>query len=82
MKSSGWTIIMSALVSEFMGSVDELCLEMLIIGMVILLGSLTIVFFVARTVVKPIQPIQTVFSALQNIAQGKGNLTVRLIGSK
>ena len=82
MKSSGWTIIMSALVSEFMGSVDELRLEMLIIGMVILLGSLTIVFFVARTVVKPIQPIQTVFSALQNIAQGKGDLTVRLIGSK
>ena len=79
MKSSGWTIIMSALVSEFMGSVDELRLEMLIIGMVILLGSLTIVFFVARTVVKP---IQTVVSTLQNIAQGEGDLTVRLIGSK
>ena len=70
---------MSALVSEFMGSVDELCLEMLIIGMVILLGSLTIVFFVARTVVKP---IQTEVSTLQNIAQGEGDLTVRLIGSK
>ena len=70
---------MSPPVSEFMDSVDELRLEMLIIGMVILLGSLTIVFFVARTVVKP---IQTVFSALQNIAQGEGDLTVRLIGSK
>ena len=70
---------MSALVSEFMGSVDELRLEMLIIGMAILLGSLTIVFFVARTVVKP---IQTVVSTLQNIAQGEGDLTVRLIGSK
>ena len=79
MKSSRWTIIVSALVSEFMRSVDELRLEMLIIGMVILLGSLTIVFFVARTVVKP---IQTVFSALQNIAQGEGDLTVRLFGSK
>ena len=79
MKSSGWTIIMSPPVSEFMDSVDELRLEMLIIGMVILLGSLTIVFFVARTVVKP---IQTVVSALQNIAQGKGDLTVRLTGSK
>ena len=32
MKSSGWTIIMSAPVSEFMGSVDELRLEMLIIS--------------------------------------------------
>ena len=70
---------MSPPVSEFMDSVDELRLEMLIIGMVILLGSLTIVFFVARTVVKP---IQTVVSALQNIAQGKGDLTVRLTGSK
>ena len=32
MKSSSWTIIMSDPVSEFMGSVDELCLEMLIIS--------------------------------------------------
>ena len=75
MKTAKWTIIIKAPVSEFMRSVDELRFEMLIIGMVILLGSLIIVFFVARTVVKS---IQTAVFALQNIAQGEGDLTVRL----
>lgn len=36
MKTTDWTIIIDAPVSEFMGSVDELRLEMLIIGMVII----------------------------------------------
>ena len=75
MKSSGWTIIISAPVSEFMGTVDELRLEMLSIGMAILLGSLIIVFFVARAMVKP---ITVVVAALKDIAQGEGDLTVRL----
>ena len=74
-KSTGWTVVIRAPVSEFMGSVDELRLEMLIIGMVILLGSLIIVFFVARAMVKPVSIIVT---ALKDIAQGEGDLTVRL----
>ena len=75
MKSSGWTIIISAPVSEFMGTVDELRLEMLSIGMAILLGSLIIVYLVARAMVKP---ITVVVAALKDIAQGEGDLTVRL----
>ena len=75
MKSSGWTIIISAPVSEFMGTVDELRLEMLSIGMAILLGSLVIVYLVARAIVKPINVVVT---ALKDIAQGEGDLTVRL----
>ena len=75
MKSSGWTIIISAPVSEFMGTVDELRLEMLSIGMVILLGSLITVYLVARAMVKP---ITVVVAALKDIAQGEGDLTVRL----
>ena len=75
MKSSGWTIIISAPVSEFMGTVDELRLEMLSIGMAILLGSLIIVYLVARAIVKPINVVVT---ALKDIAQGEGDLTVRL----
>ena len=74
-KTTGWTVVIRAPVSEFMGSVDELRLEMLIIGMVILLGSLIIVFFVARAMVKPVSIIVT---ALKDIAQGEGDLTVRL----
>ena len=75
MKTTDWTIIIDAPVSEFMGSVDELRFEMLIIGMVILLGSLIIVFFVARAMVKP---VNVVVSALKDIAHGEGDLTVRL----
>ena len=75
MKTADWTIIIRTPVHEFMGSVDELRFEMLVIGMVILLGSLIIVFFVARGMVKPVNVVVT---ALKDIAQGEGDLTVRL----
>ena len=75
MKTTHWTVIIKAPVNEFMGTVDELRLEMLSIGMAILLGSLIIVYLVARAMVKP---ITVVVDALQNIAQGEGDLTVRL----
>ena len=75
MKSSGWTVILSAPVNEFMGTVNELRLEMLIIGAVILLTTLVTVYLVARAMVKP---INVVVSALKDIAQGEGDLTVRL----
>ena len=75
MKSSGWTIIISAPVSEFMGTVDDLRNRMLLIGVVILISAIAVTFFVARRIV---QPIQTAVAALQNIAQGEGDLTVRL----
>ena len=75
MKTTGWTVILSAPVNEFMGTVNELRLKMIIIGAVILVIALAIVFFLARAMVKP---VQTAVSALQNIAQGEGDLTVRL----
>ena len=75
MKTTGWTVILSAPVNEFMGTVNELRLEMLIIGAVILLTTLATVYLVARAMVKP---INVVVSALKDIAQGEGDLTVRL----
>ena len=75
MKTTGWTVILSAPVNEFMGTVNELRLEMLIIGAVILLTTLVTVYLVARAMVKP---INVVVSALKDIAQGEGDLTVRL----
>ena len=75
LKETGWTVIIQAPVEEFMESVDTLQLTMRIIGIVILLSTLVITFFIARRIV---QPIQTAVSALQNIAQGDGDLTVRL----
>ena len=73
--STGRIVIVTAPYNEFMGTVNVLRTSMIGIGVVILLIALIIVYFVARTMVKP---IQTAVSALKNIAQGEGDLTVRL----
>ena len=72
---TGWTIVISAPSAEFMGTVMSLRIRMRIIGSIIVLVSLCIVFLLARRMVRP---IQTAVDALQNIAQGEGDLTVRL----
>ena len=75
MKTTGWTIIINAPKNEFMGTVDELRLEMILIGFGVLAVSLIIVFFVARAMIKP---VKVVVGALKDIAEGEGDLTVRL----
>ena len=75
MQTTGWPIIVKAPSDEFMGAVKTLRTSMIGIGIVILLIALVIVYLVARAMVKP---IQTAVTALQNIAQGEGDLTVRL----
>ena len=74
-KSTDWTVIIAAPVDEFMGTVNALRTSMFVIGGIILAIAVGIVFFVARAM---IQPIQTMVIALRNIAQGEGDLTVRL----
>ena len=74
-KMTDWSIILRAPINEFMDTVNALQVSMLTIGIIILLTALIIVYFVASAMVKP---VQTVVSALQDIAQGEGNLTVRL----
>ena len=75
LKTTGWTVIISAPINEFMGMVNTLRVSMIGIGVIILLIALLVVYFVARAIVKP---IEKAVSALQNIAQGEGDLTVRL----
>jgi len=75
METTDWSIIIRAPQHEFMGTVNALRLSMLGIGAIILLTALVIVYFVARAMVKP---VQTAVNALKNIAQGEGDLTVRL----
>ena len=74
-KTTDWTVVIKAPINEFLGAVDSLRRSMYLIGVGILIVALIIVYFVARSMVKP---IQTVVSALKNIAQGEGDLTVRL----
>ena len=75
MKTTGWKVIISAPKGEFMGTVNTLRASLLVIGVVILVVALVIVFFVAQTMVKP---IGVTVEALKNIAQGEGDLTMRL----
>lgn len=67
--STRWSVIVHAPFKEFMGTVDTLKLEMLLIGCTTLAISLMIVFFIAGRMVSPIK--HTV-NALQNIAKGEG----------
>ena len=73
--TADWVVIIRAPVNEFMGTVNALRTSMISIGVIILFVAFAVVFFVARAMVKP---IQNAVSALQNIAQGEGDLTVRL----
>ncbi len=73
--STGWTVIIKAPINEFMGTINALRLSMYIIGAIILGIALVIVFFTAAAIVKP---IGVTVEALRNIAQGDGDLTVRL----
>ncbi len=75
MKTTDWSVIIRAPVHEFMGTVQTLRTSMIGIGAVILVITLIIVYFVARGMVKPIKVVVT---ALKDIAQGEGDLTVRL----
>ncbi len=73
--TTGWTVIIKAPIHEFMGSVDRMRTTLVFIGFGILLAALALVLLISRRVVKPIQKIA---AALKNIAQGDGDLTVRL----
>ena len=73
--NNGWAVIVFAPYEEFMGTVAALRASLLGIGIVIVLVALLISFFVAQAMVKP---IGVTVDALKNIAQGEGDLTVRL----
>ena len=75
MNSTGWKVIIKAPVEEFMGTIKTLRLSMYISGLLILISALVIIYMQAYRIVKPIQ--KTV-EALQRIAEGDGDLTVRL----
>ena len=75
MKTTGWTAVIMVPSDEFMGTVYTLRTSMILTGAIILLAAILIVYFVAHTIIKP---VQTAVNALKNIAQGEGDLTIRL----
>jgi len=74
--STGWKVVVRAPINEFMGTVVSLRNSMYFIGFFILFVALIITFIVASRIV---HPIVTTVEALKGIAQGDGDLTVRLL---
>ena len=72
---TGWRVILLAPVHEFLGIIDVLQKSLYSLIAAVLIAALIIVYFTARTIVKP---INATVVALKDIAQGEGDLTVRL----
>ena len=75
MRSADWTVVINAPYEEFMSEVKSLSISLFVIGVLILIAVFIIVYFVTTQIVKP---VRLATSALKDIAQGEGDLTVRL----
>lgn len=71
----GWKFVVQAPVKEFLGTLDFLRQKIIIISFVLMFVSIVVVFIGSRSIVLP---ISRTAKALQNIAEGEGDLTVRL----
>ena len=74
-KSTGWKVVIAAPLQEFMGTVTALKWLMLWIGVGMAAVAVVLIYLIAH---KMVQPLQTAVNALENIARGEGDLTVRL----
>ena len=70
-----WVVFIQAPVKEFLYAITLLRLTMIAIGTGIVLGSLFIIYILARAVLRP---MMKVVSALKDISEGEGDLTVKL----
>lgn len=72
---TGWRVILSAQVNEFLGIIGTLRNTMYGLAALILIVAVIVVYLNACKIVKP---INATVLALKNISQGEGDLTVRL----
>ena len=76
MRYSGWTLLLTAPLSEFVSeSVSKLAELFILITVTQLAVAVAFGIFIANKISKP---VNNVTAALRNIAQGEGDLTVRL----
>ena len=73
--STGWRVILSAPIHEFLGSITVMQKVLYSSTTIILILAIIIVYITAYKIVKP---IKAAVEALKNIAEGEGDLTVRL----
>ncbi|CEM61054.1 HAMP domain protein [Treponema phagedenis] len=72
---NGWTVTIYAPTNEFLGSIDDMVISVVITALIILIAVLIIVYFTTSRIALPIRHTA---KALQEISQGEGDLTVRL----
>ncbi len=75
MKTAEWDVIIRAPVNEFMDTFNQLRTRIIVFSGVILVSIASVMGFV---IIQILKPITRVITALKNIAQGDGDLTVRL----
>ena len=73
--NTGWRIIVAAPIYEFLGSITVMQKVLYTITAIILILAIIVVYITAYKIVKP---IKAAVEALKDIAQGEGDLTVRL----
>ncbi|MEL3908972.1 MAG: methyl-accepting chemotaxis protein, partial [Treponemataceae bacterium] len=74
-EETGWTVVITQDVKEHQVPLIALRIKLLVFNIVVLLVAHCTLFFIARSITKPLN--RTV-DALRNIAEGEGDLTVRL----
>ena len=75
LKKANWKVVITAPIDEFLATIQMLRYLMYGSGFAILVLMLIMIFFIASAMVRP---VKSVVYALKNIAQGEGDLTVRL----
>ncbi len=73
--STGWAVIISTDAPEFLDSINHMRFIAIVVALSIYVIALILIFFVSGRMVKPVQKVS---KALKNIAEGDGDLTVRL----
>lgn len=75
MKQTGWTVVITQDVKELEAPLYSLRIKLLFINIAVLIAAFCVIFFIVQSITKPLN--RTV-DALKNIAEGEGDLTVRL----
>ncbi|EFW38158.1 methyl-accepting chemotaxis protein [Treponema phagedenis] len=75
LQTTGWKLGIQAPVNEFLGTINSFRLKIILVNCLLVLLSMLAVFVASRSLVLP---IGRTAQALKDIAEGEGDLTVRL----
>lgn len=73
--STGWHIVVRAPINDYMSIIYLLMRDIVAVGVVLLIITIVITYFVSKRIAKPLSMTANI---LRDIAEGEGDLTVRL----